>query len=171
MSTVFRPSFGYMIFAAIVTIILGLIMLWYPGGIMALIAVTFWALQVMVSVFILAYTISEAIRYFKAGTVAGGVAYLIIGIAATLLVWFLKVDFVYLIVAIFFIVSGLGDIIGGFKLTAGRYFFIFLGVMNIMIGIIMLEYPVILPLLVAWYVLFWGMSRLLLAFELKRVLS
>jgi len=171
MSTVFRPSFGSMIFAAIVAIVLGLVMLWYPGGIMALIAVTFWALQVMVSVFILSYTISEAVRYFKAGTVVGGVAYLLIGIAATLLVWFFKVDLIYFVVALFFIVSGLGDIVGGFKLAAGRYFFVFLGVMNIMIGIIILQYSVILPLLIAWYVLFWGISRLFLAFELKRMMS
>jgi uncharacterized membrane protein HdeD (DUF308 family) len=171
MSTVFRPSLGSMFFAAIVAIILGLVMLWYPGGIMALIAVTFWALQVMISVFILSYMITEAVRYFRAGKVFGGIAYLIIGIAATLFVWFFKVNFFYLVVAVFFIVSGVSDIIGGFALAAGRYFFIFLGFMNIMIGIVMIQYPVILPLLIAWYVLFWGISRLLLAFELKRLVA
>ncbi len=171
MSTVWRPSFGYMIFASVVAIVLGLVMLWYPGGIMALIAVTFWALQVMISIFILSYTITEAVRYFKAGTVLGGIAYVVMGIAATLLVWFFKVDFVYLIVALFFIISGVGEIIGGFKFNAGKYFFVFLGVMNVMIGTIMLQYPVILPLLIAWYVLFWGISRLFLAYELKRLMA
>lgn len=170
MSTVFRQSVGSMFFAAIVAIILGLVMLWYPGGIMALIAVTFWALQVMISVFILSYMISEAVRYFKSDKILSGIAYLVIGIAATLLVWFFKVDFFYLVVALFFIISGVGDIIGGFTLTAGRYFFVFLGVMNIMVGALMIQYPLILPLLIAWYVLFWGISRLLLAFELKRMM-
>jgi len=171
MSTVWKPSFGYMIFAAILAVVLGLVMLWYPGGIMALIAVTFWALQVMVSVFILSYMITEAVRYFKTDAILNGIAYLVIGVAATLLVWFFKVDLIYLIVALFFIVSGIGDIIGGFKLNAGKYFFVFLGVMNILIGTIMIQYPTILPLLIAWYVLFWGISRLLLAFELRRLVA
>jgi uncharacterized membrane protein HdeD (DUF308 family) len=43
--------------------------------------------------------------------------------------------------------------------------------MNILIGTIMIQYPMILPLLIAWYVLFWGISRLLLAFELKRLVA
>lgn len=171
MSTVFRPSFGHMIFAAIVAIILGLVMLWYPGGIMALIAVTFWALQVMISVFVLAYMLTEAIRYFRADHILNGIGYLILGIAAVLLVWFFKVDTVYIVVALFFIISGVGDIIGGFMLNAGRYFFVFLGFTNILIGTIMFQYPMILPLLIAWYVLFWGISRLLLAFELKRMMG
>lgn len=171
MSTVYRPSFGYMVFASILAIILGLIMLWYPGGIMAAISVTFWVLQAIISAFILIYTISEAIRCFKTGSTVGGVLYLAIGILATVLIWLFQVSIVYIIVALFFIVSGLGEIILGFRMIIGKYFMIFLGMVNILVGVIMLSYPIILPLLIAWYVLFWGISRLLLAFELKKIAS
>lgn len=169
MSTVYKPSFGYMIFASILAMILGLIMLWYPGGIMAAISLTFWILQAILSAFILIYTVSEAIRCFKTGSTSGGILYLAIGILATALVWLFQVSIVYIIVALFFIVSGLGEIFLGFRMMAGKYFMIFLGMVNILVGVIMFRHPVILPILVAWYVLFWGISRMLLAFELKKI--
>jgi hypothetical protein len=37
--------------------------------------------------------------------------------------------------------------------------------------VIILMNPIVLPLLIAWYVLFWGISRLFLSFELKRFLK
>lgn len=171
MSTMLRPSFGYMVFASIVGIILGLVMLLYPGGTMALIQAAFWVFQGMLSVIILFYAVSEAIRYFKMGSAGNGVGYLIIGILATALVWFFDVGIIYIVVALFFIVSGIGEAILGARMTMGRYFLILLGIINVLVGVVILKHPVILPLLIAWYILFWGISRLLLAFEFKRLAS
>lgn len=33
------------------------------------------------------------------------------------------------------------------------------------------RHPIVLPLLIAWYVLFWGISRLFLSIELRKVLK
>lgn len=169
MSTVLKPSWGYMIFAAIVAAILGVIMLLYPGGLMTLLAATFWAFQLFLSVFILLYTIMEAVKYFKAGSTGSGVVYLIIGALATVLVWLFDVGILYLIVALFFIISGIGEAVVGFKMFYGRYFMIFLGLVNVLLGVVMLRHPVILPLLIAWYAIFWGISRLFLALELRKL--
>ncbi len=166
-----RPSFGYMVFVSFLGIILGLIMILYPGGMMALIQVAFWAFQAILSVIIIFYTVSEAVRYFKMGNNSSGIGYLVIGILATVLVWLFDVEIIYIIVALFFIVSGISETIFGARMMIGRYFLILLGIINVFVGVVMLKYPVILPLLVAWYILFWGVSRLLLAFEFKRLTS
>ncbi|MFH1830855.1 MAG: hypothetical protein ABH871_08800, partial [Pseudomonadota bacterium] len=75
-------SYRHMMVAAVLAILLGFIMLFYPGGTMALIAAAFWGLKLVISIFILSYTISEAICYFRAGIKKNGIAYLIIGILA-----------------------------------------------------------------------------------------
>ncbi len=166
-----RTSPGYMMFAAAIAIVLGLIMLWYPGGTMELMSAAFWVVQVILSIFVLTYTISECIYQYRAGHKGGGLLYLAIGLLVTVLIWLFSVGFVYMLIAIFLIIIGLAEIIGGFQMNVGKYFLIFLGLVNVMIGAIILRYPVALPLLIAWYVLFWGVSRLFFAFELKRMMK
>jgi uncharacterized membrane protein HdeD (DUF308 family) len=82
-----------------------------------------------------------------------------------------NVSLVYFIIAFFLVLTGISDIVGGTKLPGGRHFLIFLGIVNILIAVIILMNPIVLPLLIAWYVLFWGISRLFLSFELKRFLK
>ena len=164
-----KMSGGSMIAAAVLAIILGFVMLLYPGGTMALMTVAFSTLQAIISIFVLAYAISEAVGYFKAGKTAGGILAILVGIAAALLIWVFDVGIVYLIFALFCIVAGLSEIFGAFTFPAARAFLLLLGLINIMIGAIIIKHPVVLPLLIAWYVLFWGISRLLLGVELKRL--
>ena len=162
-----RPS-GYSIFASVIAIILGLIMVLYPGGTMSLMSAALWVLQVIVSIFILAYTISEGLRYINAGSKKTGILYFIIGALATLLVWLFNIEIIIVIIALFFVFAGLSEIIGAFSLTSGRYFMIFLGLINLIVGIMIFRAPSMLPWLIAWYILFWGISRLFLALEMRR---
>ena len=158
-----------MMFGSILAIIIGFLMLFYPGGVMALIAGAFWVIKLIISVFILSWTISEAIRYFTHGAKKNAFIYLAIGIVATILVWFFNVGFLYMIISIFFVVIGISEIFGAFYLDYGRYFMIFLGLINILVGALMLKHPMLLPLLLAWYILFWGISRLFLALEMRKM--
>lgn len=171
MDTPIKVSSGSMIFASILALILGFAMLLYPGGTMALMDAAFITLQIIVTAFILAYAISEAVRYLKGGKKGAGIAALLLGVAAALLVWFFDVRIVSIVIALFFIVAGLGELFGGMGIPAARYFFVFLGLVNIMMGAVILKYPLALPLLIAWFVLFWGISRLCLALELRRMTS
>lgn len=166
----FKATVSYMILTGIIGMVLGLVMLFYPGGTMALMGAAFFALQVILSVFILAYSIGEAVHYFKYGRTAMGIIHLIIGIAAAALVWVFDVRIVYLIVAFFIIIEGVGEIIGGFTLDAGRYFFIFLGLVNILVGAMMIKYPFVLPVMMAFFVLFWGASRFFVSLELRKLM-
>lgn len=160
-----------MMFGSIIAIILGFIMLFYPGGTMAIMAAAFWVIKLILSAFILSYTISEAMRYFTAGRKGNAFLYLTIGLLATVLVWLFNVGFIYMIVSIFFVMVGISEIVGAFHLDYGRYFLLFLGLLNILVGGLMIKYPELLPLLIAWYVLFWGLSRLFLALEIRKMAS
>lgn len=167
----YRVSIGYMISASILAIILGFVMLVYPGGTAALITAAFWVLQAIISFYILLYTITEAIRSFEAGRKRYGIAYLLCGIVATILVWIFNVSIVYLLISVFFVITGITEIIGSRHFPVGKYFVAFLGFLNIVIGALILKNPIILPLLIAWYVLFWGFSRLFLAMEIRKITS
>jgi uncharacterized membrane protein HdeD (DUF308 family) len=164
-----KTSIGYMMFSATIGVALGLVMLFYPGGTMALMEAAFTFFQVIISIFILYYTISEALYYFKSASPVRGVFYVAVGLLATLFVWLFNINLIYYIIAFFLILTGIGDIAGGLRLPRGKYFLIFLGIVNILIAIIILRNPLVLPLLLAWYVLFWGVSRLFLSFELRKV--
>ena len=166
---VVKASAGYMSFAAIIGIIIGFLMLIFPGGTMKLMSAAFTIFQVILSIFILAYAISEGVGHIRNGARSAGIIYIIIGILATALVWLFQASIIYYVVAALLIASGLAEVIAGFRVEMGRYFIIFLGVINIAIGFVILRFPVALPLLIAWYVLFWGVSRLLLSMELRRL--
>ncbi len=163
-----RPPISYSVFGSITAIVLGSIMIMYPGGVMALMNAAFWVLQLILSIFILSYTISSGLQYFKINSRATGGIYLLIGLLATILVWLFNVEVIVMIIGLFFILSGISDIIGGFHFMVGRYFLMFLGVINIIMGIILIRQPLALAWLLAWYVLFWGVSRLFLALEMRR---
>ena len=164
---VIKTSISYMTFTAVLGIVLGLVMLFYPGGTMVLMEAAFTFFQIILTIFILYYTLTEAIFYFKLGGTFKGILFALIGAVAMIMVWSLGVGFIYFVIAFFLILTGIFDIVGGFRLSRGRVFLILLGVLNILIALIILRNPVILPFLIAWYVLFWGISRLFLAIELR----
>jgi len=166
---VVKASAGYMSFAAIIGIIVGFLMLIFPGGTMKLMAAAFSFFQIILSVFILAYAISEGVGHIRHGAKNVGIIYIVMGALATVLVWLFQSSIIYYVVAALLIISGLAEMFTGFRVELGRYFIILLGVVNVAMGLIILRFPVVLPLLIAWYVLFWGISRLLLSMELRRL--
>jgi uncharacterized membrane protein HdeD (DUF308 family) len=162
-------SAKYFIATAIGAIVVGLIMLFYPGGTMKLLDAAFIIFQALITIFIIIFTISAAMSSFDHGSKVSGVLSLIIGALAVIFVWAFSVNVVYFIVAAFLILSGAAEIYAGFRIAAARYFLILLGIVNILVGVIIIRNPVVLPLLIAWYLLFWGISRLFLGMELKKV--
>ncbi|HPQ82065.1 MAG TPA: hypothetical protein PLZ86_10170, partial [bacterium] len=129
-----KMSSSSTIVAAILAIVLGFVMLLYPGGTMALMGVAFTTLQAILTIFILAYAISEAVGYFRAGRKAAGLFAIIFGLAAVLLVWLFNVGIVYMVFALFCIVAGISEVIGAFTFPAARALLMLLGLINIMIG-------------------------------------
>lgn len=166
-----KTSLGYMWFTSVLGIVLGGVMLFYPGGTMNLMSVGFRIFQGFLTLFIAYYVISEAYNAFKAQTKVKAIAFIVLGLLFTGLLWFLDVRWVYYVVALYLLVTGLIEIYGSFSLPAGRPFLVLLGIIDVFFAIVIFQYPVILALVIAWYVLFWGISRLCLAFELRRLLS
>lgn len=164
-------SMRYMVLTAVLAMILGLIMLFFPGGTMALMQAAFFIFQILLSVFVIGYTTSEAFHYIKTGSKLSGAVFLVAGILTVILVWLFSVKVIYVFIAFLLFLIGIADIIAGIHMYLVRYFWVFLGIINILISIAILSYPVILPLIIAWYVLWWGLSRLFLVLEIKRTMS
>jgi len=171
MKSALKASVGYMMLSAALGIILGLIMLYYPGGTMTLMQAAFQFFQIILTIFALYYAISEGAHHFKAGRKFGGILYFIIGALTVVLIWLFNVGLIYFIVALFLILMGISDIVAGIRFPTSQYFLVLLGAINIIVGLIILKYPLILPLLIAWYVLFWGISRLLLSIQMRKFLK
>jgi len=165
-----KTSLGYIFFSSIVAIVIGLTMLLYPGGTLALMKTGFHFFQVLLTIFILYYALSEAIHAFRSGTTVSGVTYSLIGILFTIFVWYFKVEYLFYVVAFFILVNGITELIGAFSLPFGRFFLFFLGILDIAVAVIIYENPLFLAVLIAWYILFWGISRLLLGLELRSTL-
>lgn len=162
-------SVKYFIVTAIGAIIVGLIMLFYPGGTMKLMDAAFIIFQALITIFVIMFTISSAMSSFNHGARVSGAVSLIVGALAVVLVWAFSVNVVYFVIAAFLILSGVAEIFGGIRIPAARYFLILLGVINILVGVIIIRHPAVLPLLIAWYLLFWGISRLFLGLELRKI--
>ncbi|MFA4974668.1 MAG: hypothetical protein WC683_18840 [bacterium] len=166
-----KAYYNHTLFTSILAILIGLVFLSYPGGPIQLIQLAFWSLQLIITVFVLAYTFSEAYASFKSKSKSRALLYMALGIVTSVIVWFFDVSIVYMIVALFLLFSGLVEIIGAVQLSNGRFFLALLGVLNIIMAAVMFKYPIILSVLLAWYILFWGVSRFFLALELRRLES
>lgn len=164
-----KSSITSLLWTSTLAIILGIVMLLYPGGTMALMSTAFAILQAGISIFILAHALQEALHGFRGGKRWAGIAALIIGVAAICIVWLFDIRTLMLIFAVFCVAAGAAEIIKAFCFPLVRNFLLLLGFINIMAGIIIIKYPIALPLLIAWYIFFWGLSHLFLALELKRL--
>mgnify|MGYP000899714502 CR=1 FL=1 len=171
MSDIVKAATGQMITAAVLGIVLGALMLLYPGGTVVLMQSAFIVFKALLSLFIIFWVSSEAAGYFRVRSTMTGIGTVLLGALAVILIWSLGLGIVYLVVAAFLLISGTGEIVDSFRAPRGTFFLTLLGLIDIIIGILVITNPVILPLLIAWYVLFWGISRLLLALELRRLFS
>jgi len=164
-----KAYYNHTLFTSIVAIVAGLIFLSYPGGPIKLMDAAFWTLQLIATIFIAAYTVSEAYASAKSQGKLRAVLYIILGIVAIATIWMFSTRAIYLIVAMFLLFTGVVEILGAVQLANGRFFLALLGVLNIMLAAVMFKYPLILPLLLTWYILFWGVSRFFLALEIRRL--
>lgn len=166
-----KKSINSILATSILGIILGLVMLFYPGGTMNLMATGFLILKIILSLFIGYFFISDAVHGFRSGQMVRSVAMLVLGAALIGFLWFIDVRLLYFVVAFFLVVLGISEIIGAFVVPVGKFFFALLGILDLIIAVIIVRHPVVLALLIAWYVLFWGISRLFLALELRKALA
>jgi uncharacterized membrane protein HdeD (DUF308 family) len=166
-----RRSVKWMFFTAALGLILGLVMLFYPGGTMKLMATGFTVFQIIITGLVLYFCLTEAVPSFKEGHNARGAVFVLLAIVAVFLIWVLKVSLIYYVFAFFLGVFGLTELIGAFQVPQAKFFLALLGIIDFLVAVIIILNPMILAYLVAWYVLFWGLSRLFLALEFRKALQ
>lgn len=166
-----KRSTTWMLVTAVLGLLLGLVMLFYPGGTMTLMKAGFRIFQVILTGIVLYFCLSEAIPAFKSGHQGRGAIFSLLGLIAVVLIWIVKVSLIFYVLAFFLAVLGVLELIGAVQVPQGQFFLALLGIVDILVAVIIISYPVILAYLVAWYVLFWGLSRLLLALEFRKALD
>jgi uncharacterized membrane protein HdeD (DUF308 family) len=114
--------------------------------------------------------LTEAVPSVREGHTARGAVFVLLALVAVILIWVIKVSLIYYVLAFFLAVFGLIELIGAFQIPQGKFFLALLGIIDLLIAVIIVLHPVILAYLVAWYVLFWGLSRLFLALEFRKAL-
>ena len=136
---------------------------------MRLMATGFKVFQIIITGLVLYFCLTEAIPSFKEGHISRGAVFVVLALVAVLLIWVLNVSLVYYVLAFFLAVFGVAEIIGAFQVPQAKFFLALLGIIDILVAVIIILNPTILAYLVAWYVLFWGLSRLFLALEFRKV--
>jgi len=154
-----KRSVKWMFFTAALGMILGLVMLFYPGGTMTLMQTGFRVFQIILTGIVLYFCLTEAVPSFKTGHTARGVAFLLVATIVIGLIWFIKVSLIYYVLAFFLALFGVLEIIGAFQIPQGRFLLALLGIIDLILAVVIIRHPVILAYLIAWYVLFWGFSR------------
>lgn len=165
-----RRSVKWMLFTAVLGLILGGVMLFYPGGTMSLMSAGFRIFQAIITGLVLYFCLTEAVPSFREGHTTRGAVFVLLALIAVILIWVIKVSLIYYVLAFFLAVFGLTEIIGAFQIPQGKFFLALLGIIDLLVAVIIVLHPVILAYLVAWYVLFWGLSRLFLALEFRKAL-
>lgn len=166
-----KESLNYLLVSAVVALALGVFFALYPQGATGLIEGGFHVFRVLLTLFFLYYAISEAVQHFQKQQKVPAILYLVAAAAVITFIWLLKSDIVYLIIALVIAWMGIRHLIGSFIIHEGKFFLLLLAMADMMIAIAVIAYPMILALIIAWYVIFWGISRLLLYFEFKKIIQ
>jgi len=90
-----KTSIPYMLITSILGMALGLVMLLYPGGTLALMKVGFKTFQAILTIFVLYFALANAIHEYKNQNIWRGVFYTLVGVCFTVLIWILKIDFLF----------------------------------------------------------------------------
>jgi uncharacterized membrane protein HdeD (DUF308 family) len=131
---------------------------------------SFRIFQAIITGLVLYFCLTEAIPSFREGHTARGVVFVVLALIAVILIWVIKVSLIYYILSFFLGIFGVTELIGAFQVPRGKFFLALLGIIDLLVAVIIILHPVILAYLVAWYVLFWGLSRLFLALEFRKAL-
>ncbi len=171
MRTPEKESLNYLLISSLVALGLGVFFILYPPGVTGLIEGGFQVFRLLLSLFFLYYAISEAVQHFRKQQKIAGVLYLIAAAIAITLIWLFDSKIVYLLIALIIAWMGVRHLIGSFIIPEGKFFLILLSMADLMIAFAVILYPMILTIMIAWYVVFWGISRLLLYLEFKKLLA
>jgi uncharacterized membrane protein HdeD (DUF308 family) len=164
-------SWGLVLAFGILSILIGLFAIFLPGPTLVTLAILF-AIQLFIS------GIFSIMRAFAHNVDTGGrILSLIIGILGVIIGFallrepFQSVIVIAFVIGIFWVAHGIIELVGAFSNKVGRNWAVFFGIVSIIAGFIILEYPIAsiatLALVVGIWLVILGIMEIFAAFQLR----
>ena len=162
---------GLIVVLGVLSVILGILAIAYPGATIVTISIFFAAWLFVSGIF---YLISS---FTRDGDTGSRVLSAILGVLSIIVGWallrtpFQSVEVFIFVIGIFFLIQGVMTFIGAFARKAGRNWGIASGLLGIIAGIIVLTYPissaVTLALIAGIWLVILGIMQVIAGFQLR----
>ena len=162
---------GLIVVLGVLSVILGLLAIAYPGATIVTISIFFAAWLFVSGIF---YLISS---FTRDGDTGSRVLSAILGVLSIIVGWallrtpFQSVEVVIFVLGVFWVAQGIVGFIGAFSRKQGRNWALFTGLLGIIAGIIILQYPissaVTLALIGGIWLVILGIMQLVGAWQLR----
>jgi uncharacterized membrane protein HdeD (DUF308 family) len=166
---------GLIVVLGVLSVILGLLAIAYPGATIVTISIFFAAWLFVSGIF---YLISS---FTRDGDTGSRVLSAILGVLSIIVGWallrtpFQSVEVFIFVIGIFFLIQGVMTFIGAFARKAGRNWGIASGILGIIAGIIVLTYPissaVTLALIAGIWLVILGIMQVVAGIQLRNASS
>jgi len=162
---------GLIVLLGVLSVILGLLAIAYPGATIVTVSIFFAAWLFVSGIF---YLISS---FTRDGDTGSRVLSAILGVLSIIVGWallrtpFQSVEVFIFVIGVFFLIQGVMTFIGAFARNAGRNWGIASGILGIIAGLIVLTYPissaVTLALIAGIWLVILGIMQVIAGFQLR----
>jgi uncharacterized membrane protein HdeD (DUF308 family) len=163
---------GLAVVLGVLSIILGLLAIAYPGRTVVIVAIFFAAWLFVTGIY------EVIVSFTRDGDTAMRVFHAIIGVLAVIVGFallrtpFQSVEVLIFVLGVFWLVQGIMTFVAAFSVKQGRNWGIFIGILGVLAGIVILAYPIDSALTLAliggiWLVIL-GIMQIVAGFQLRR---
>jgi uncharacterized membrane protein HdeD (DUF308 family) len=163
---------GLAVVLGVLSIILGLLAIAYPGRTVVIVAIFFAAWLFVTGIY------EVVVSFTRDGDTAMRVFHAIIGVLAVIVGFallrtpFQSVEVLIFVLGVFWLVQGIMTFVAAFSVKQGRNWGIFIGILGVLAGIIILAYPIDSALTLAFIGGIWlvilGIMQIVAGFQLRR---
>jgi len=156
----------------VLSIILGLLAIAYPGRTVVIVAIFFAAWLFVTGIY------EVIVSFTRDGDTAMRVFHAIIGVLAVIVGFallrtpFQSVEVLIFVLGVFWLVQGIMTFVAAFSVKQGRNWGIFIGILGVLAGIVILAYPIDSALTLAFIGGIWlvilGIMQIVAGFQLRR---
>jgi len=163
---------GLVVVLGVLSIILGLLAIAYPGRTVVIVAIFFAAWLFVTGIY------EVIVSFTRDGDTAMRVFHAIIGVLAVIVGFallrtpFQSVEVLIFVLGVFWLVQGIMTFVAAFSVKQGRNWGIFIGILGVLAGIVILAYPIDSALTLAFIGGIWlvilGIMQIVAGFQLRR---
>jgi uncharacterized membrane protein HdeD (DUF308 family) len=163
---------GLAVVLGVLSIVLGVLAIAYPGRTVVIVAIFFAAWLFVTGIY------EVIVSFTRDGDTAMRVFHAIIGVLAVIVGFallrtpFQSVEVLIFVLGVFWLVQGIMTFVAAFSVKQGRNWGIFIGILGVLAGIVILAYPIDSALTLAFIGGIWlvilGIMQIVAGFQLRR---